>query len=92
MLRIRIVKAQVTCSIKCQHYEVFFGKQSNLTIVDDRLAWDIVGNEDNSSGLGPSGLARRRRRENRTCQCGYNNITFLLVLFELEHFLTYCLF
>ena len=43
-----IVKAQGTCSTKCQHHEVFFGKQINLTIVDERSAWDIVGNDDNS--------------------------------------------
>ena len=46
-----IVKAQGTCSTKCQHQEVFFGKQGNLTIVDEREAWDIVGNDDNSFRL-----------------------------------------
>ena len=43
-----IVKSQGTCSTKFQHHEVFFGKQINLTIVDERSARDIVGNDDNS--------------------------------------------
>ena len=44
---------------------VFVGKQSNLTIVDERLAWDIDGNDDNSlaaSALRASAVAADGRK------------------------------